>query len=583
MAQRSYSSAVEEIKSRCNIVDVVSPLVPLKRSGVNYSGCCPFHKEKTPSFFVNDQRQTYHCFGCGAHGDVIKFIQNYYSLSFQEAVERLANQYGIEIDTVYSQQGKKREPYYELNRQAAIYFYKNLKRIPNPGADYVKKRDISEETVKAFGIGYAEDGWRGLTEHMLSIGASESELLELGLCSEKNGRVYDKYRSRLIFPIKNTQNKVIGFGGRIIGNGEPKYLNSSDSLVFQKKYNLYGLNLTRQEIQKEGFSLVVEGYMDLISLYQHGVRNVVATLGTALTPEQAKLLSRYTHQVVLCYDADAAGIKAALRGVDVLRTAGLDVKVLHVDDGKDPDEYIKKHGKDEFLNLVRTKALPDVEYKMSLIARKYDVRKTEESIKFFRAAAGVLRTLPPVEAEIYIKNISSKYGMSEGALRAEVNGTGLETSPPQQRPPAPQEEAAARTSEEPSTNLERLLIRLILVNSDYYQRLRDYPEAVRSSLGIGIMNAYESLYKEGEPFDIEQVRNALDQDELDYFERIYRETLVGEDDGKAFSDCLKAMDRDRRDKRRNELQDALSMADDTVDPGVIRSMMKELQELNRMS
>ncbi len=583
MAQKSYSSAIDEIKSRCNIVDVISPVVPLKRTGANWKGCCPFHKEKTPSFVVSEQRQSYHCFGCGVHGDVITFTEKYYNLEFPEAVEKLAAQYGIQIDTVYSQQGKKRDPYYELNRQAARYFYINLRTGNNPGQEYAfGKRKLTEETAKTFGIGYASDGWTGMTDALMKAGATKDMLLELGLssASQKSGRIYDKYRSRLIFPIINTQGKVIGFGGRIIGDGEPKYLNSQESLVFQKKNNLYGLNVTRQEIQKEGYAIVVEGYMDMVSLYQGGVKNAVATLGTALTPEQAKLLSRYTHSVVLCYDADAAGIKAAIRGIDVLRGAGVEVKVLHVDDGKDPDEYIQKHGRDEFINLVKNKSLPDVEYKMALIARKYDVRKTDESIKFFRAAARVLKELSPVEADVYIKIISSKYRISEGALRDEISG--IAQKEPDIKPVPPrQEELESDRPEAPPSILERTLLRLMMIKSDYFIRLKDYPGAVTTSLGIGILNAFESLYREGEDFDIEAVRNALDYDELDYFNHIMQEVQPGEDDEKAFSECIRTLNSRRIDARIEEIKDILTMSDESTDPELVNRLTLELQELSR--
>ena len=583
MAQKSYSSAIDEIKSRCNIVDVISPVVPLKRTGANWKGCCPFHKEKTPSFVVSEQRQSYHCFGCGVGGDVITFTEKYYNLDFPEAVEKLANQYGIQIDTVYSQQGKKRDPYYELNRQAARYFYINLRTGKNPGQEYAfGKRKLTEETVKTFGIGYASDTWTGMTDALMKAGATRDMLLELGLssASQKSGRIYDKYRSRLIFPIINTQGKIIGFGGRIIGDGEPKYLNSQESLVFQKKNNLYGLNVTRQEIQKEGYAIVVEGYMDMVSLYQGGVKNAVATLGTALTPEQAKLLSRYTHSVVLCYDADAAGIKAAIRGIDVLRGAGVEVKVLHVDDGKDPDEYIQKHGRDEFINLVKNKALPDVEYKMVLIARKYDVRKTDESIKFFRAAARVLKELSPVEADVYIKIISSKYRISEGALRDEINSM-AQKAPDIKPVPPRQEELESNKPEEPPSILERTLIRLMMIKSDYFIRLKDYPGAVSSSLGIGILNAFETEYKEGEDFDIDAVRNALDYDELEYFNRIMQEVQPGEDDEKAFSECISTLNSRRTEARIEEIKDILTMSDESTDPELVNQLTLELQRLSR--
>ena len=371
MAVTSLISAAEEIRSRCNIVDVVSPLVSIKRAGSNYKCCCLFHKEKTPSFVVSEQKQIFTCFGCGKSGDVIKFIQEYYNLNFPEAVRRLAAQYGIEIDDSYERQSKKKDGYYAINKTAARFFFDAFTKHANPGYDYMKGRGIQPETIAKFGIGYADEGWQTLSDYMLAQGTQAELLTELGLSSRssKDGRLYDKFRGRVMFPIFNTMGKVIGFGGRTIIGDAAKYLNSQESFVFEKKRNLYGLNLSKTEIQEQGYAILVEGYMDVVGLYQGGVRNVCAALGTALTPEQAQLLKRYTKKAVLCLDSDAAGIKAAIRGCDVLRAAGLDVRVMHVDDGKDPDEYIKKHGADEFRALLDKTAETDIDFKIGLIDR----------------------------------------------------------------------------------------------------------------------------------------------------------------------------------------------------------------------
>ncbi|MBR3718544.1 MAG: DNA primase, partial [Firmicutes bacterium] len=316
MAVTSLISAAEEIRSRCNIVDVVSPLVSVKRAGSNYKGCCPFHKEKTPSFVVSETKQIFTCFGCGKSGDVIKFIQEYYNLSFPEAVRRLAAQYGIEIDDSYERQSKKKEGYYTVNSAAARFFFNAFTQKANPGYDYMKGRGIQPQTITKFGIGYADTEWRSLSDYLLGQKIDAEILTELGLSSRssKDGKLYDKFRGRVMFPIFNTMGKVIGFGGRTIIGDDAKYLNSQESFIFEKKRNLYGLNLSKTEIQEQGYAILVEGYMDVVGLYQGGIRNVCAALGTALTPEQAQLLKRYTKKVVLCLDSDAAGIKAAIRG-----------------------------------------------------------------------------------------------------------------------------------------------------------------------------------------------------------------------------------------------------------------------------
>ena len=320
--------AIEELKNQIDIVDVIGRSVELKRAGANYKGLCPFHNEKTPSFIVSPQKQIFTCFGgCGASGDVVTFVKRYYNLDFNEAVEKLADEYGIEIQK--NSHKDDREKYYEVNREAARLFYRNLTEKKNPGYTYMQRRGIQDSTIKKFGLGYAEDSWNNLYDDFKKKGTDEKILIELGLISKKGDRCYDKFRNRVIFPIINTAGKVIGFGGRALDNeAMPKYLNSPENKVFQKKNNLYALNSTRQDIGKEGSAIIVEGYMDAISLYQNGVRNVAASLGTALTENQAKLINRYTKNVILSYDADAAGQKAALRGIEVLRGENCKVKAI---------------------------------------------------------------------------------------------------------------------------------------------------------------------------------------------------------------------------------------------------------------
>ncbi|MFR8518618.1 MAG: DNA primase, partial [Emergencia timonensis] len=323
------NSTIENLKNQINIIDVVGRVVPLKRAGSNYKGVCPFHNEKTPSFVVSEQKQIFTCFGCGATGDAIEFAKRYYNLDFSEAVEKLAGEYGISLEknTFHD----NREIYYKVNKLAANFFYKAFTEKANKGYAYMKRRDISPAILKKFGIGYADAQWDSLYKYLLSQGVDKKIMLELGLVSESKGKYYDKFRNRVIFPIINTSGKVIGFGGRAIdAEDNPKYLNSAESKIFQKKYNLYGLNISRQSVGKEGFIILVEGYMDTIALYQSGIENVAASLGTALTENQAKLIKRYTKDVILSYDADGAGRAAALRGLDILRKEECKVKVLHV-------------------------------------------------------------------------------------------------------------------------------------------------------------------------------------------------------------------------------------------------------------
>ncbi|MFR9144560.1 MAG: DNA primase, partial [Lentihominibacter sp.] len=317
MNTNNHVNIVDEIKSRCNIVDVIGRVVPLKKAGSNYKGVCPFHNEKTPSFIVSESKQIFTCFGCGATGDLLEFVKRYYNLDFRGSVEMLAKEYGISLEGAF-RSNKDKDELYEINRQAARFFFKALRQQANLGYTYMKRRGISEEILNKFGIGYADEKWDSLYGFLRGKGISEEKMLDLGLISKSNGRYFDKFRNRVIFPIINTGGKVIGFGGRIIGEGEPKYLNSQESNIFKKKYNLYGLNLAGGDVRKEDSIILVEGYMDVVSLYQNGVRNVSASLGTALTENQARLIKRYTKNVILSYDADNAGQSAAMRGLDIL-------------------------------------------------------------------------------------------------------------------------------------------------------------------------------------------------------------------------------------------------------------------------
>lgn len=584
MAVTSLISAAEEIRSRSNIVDVVGSLVSLKRAGSNYKACCPFHKEKTPSFVVSETKQIFTCFGCGKSGDVIKFIQEYYNLSFPEAVRRLAAQYGIEIDDAYEKQSKRKEGYYAINRTAARFFFDSFTKKANAGYDYMRGRGIQPETVKKFGIGYADDGWQTLSDYMIAQGTPAELLTELGLSkkSAKNDKLYDKFRSRVMFPIFNTMGKIVGFGGRTIVDDPAKYINSDESFIFEKKRNLYGLNLTKTEIQEQGYAIVVEGYMDVIGLFQGGVRNVCAALGTALTPEQSNLLKRYTKKAVLCLDSDAPGINAALRGCDVLRAAGLEVRVMHVDDGKDPDEYIKKHGADEFRSLLEKTSQTDIDFKIGLIAQKYDMNDLSQALRFLKESADVLRPLSPVEADLYIPKVAKMGGISEGALRKEIESPSrtAKTPPPARRNETEETDAKRRKGPDESRLMtERMVLKLSLQRSDFWPELKEFPEAFVTDEGDRIAQVLTDLYHENNDFDLKAVRERLDEGSLAYLDHILDEIVTG-DEQEAFQDCLKKLQRRRDRLRMQEIMDILSIAEGG-DEEKLNALMLELAQLQR--
>ncbi len=570
------ANTVDEIKSRCNIVDVIGQVVPLKRAGSNFKGRCPFHNEKTPSFVVSESKQIFTCFGCGATGDVFAFVQKYYQLDFMQAVEKLAKEYGIEVDRSFRKDEHKDEAY-NINREAAKFFFKAFREKANPGYTYMINRGISHETLNKFGIGYADESWDSLYNHLTGMGFKKEKLLELGLISESKGKCYDKFRNRVMFPIMNTNGKVIGFGGRIIGDGNPKYLNSQESRVFLKKNNLYGLNITRQDIGKENQAILVEGYMDVISLYQSGIRNVSASLGTALTESQAKLLKRYTQNIVLSYDADQAGINAALRGIDILHKENCKVKVLHVTDGKDPDEFVKKNGKIAFKKLIDD-ALPYADYKFSILRKNIDISKTEGRVEFLKKAAAVLRELSPVEADIYIRKLASETKISEGAIRLEVNGNNSENIVSERK---------FSEEQEPEKNidismLEKNIIKLAIMRSDYYRELITYKDIVfKSGTGHRIFSTIGDVFTDGEEIDINRLADQLESQDGAVLSDIMENVYIS-DDMQLFKDCIDTIKSKELVRKEKELIMRLSMADEEENVDSIRELTEELMNIQKL-
>lgn len=570
------ANTVDEIKSRCNIVDVIGQVVPLKRAGSNFKGRCPFHNEKTPSFVVSETKQIFTCFGCGATGDVFAFVQKYYQLDFMQAVEKLAKEYGIEVERSFHKDENKEEAY-KINREAAKFFFKAFREKANPGYTYMINRGISHEILNKFGIGYADESWDSLYQHLTGMGFKKEKLLELGLISESKGKYYDKFRNRVMFPIMNTNGKVIGFGGRIIGDGNPKYLNSQESRVFLKKNNLYGLNITRQDIGKENQAILVEGYMDVISLYQSGIRNVSASLGTALTESQAKLLKRYTQNIVLSYDADQAGINAALRGIDILHNENCKVKVLHVTDGKDPDEFVKKNGKLAFKKLIDD-ALPFADYKFSILRKNIDISKTEGRVEFLKKAAAVLRELSPVEADIYIKKLAQETKISEGAIRLEVNGNNSENKIPERK----NTETSDIGKYKDISMIEKNIIKLVVQNSNYYKEFITYKDIVfKSETGLKIFNTIAEIFNDGEDIDINKLADQLETSESTLLSDIMENVKVSEEK-QLFKDCIDTIKSKELVRKEKELIMRLSMADEEENFDSIRKLTEELMNIQKL-
>lgn len=408
---------IQKIKDNNDIVDIISETVRLKRAGKYYTGLCPFHHEKTPSFTVTPDKQIYKCFGCGEGGNVISFIMKIKNLDFHEAVKFLADRANIELESETPKSIKIREinaKLYKINVEAARYFYGKLRRNKH-ALVYFKGRGILDSTLTKFGLGYAVDSWNELLYYLKSKGFTELDMLNAGLIikNDKN-KLYDRFRNRVIFPVFDVKGKVIGFGGRVLDDSKPKYLNSPETALFKKGTNLYGLNFAIKDL-KQRLIVIVEGYMDCISLHQYGITNVVASLGTALTVNQAKLLKRYADKIIISYDADLAGQTATLRGLEILRNEGFDIGVLTVPQGKDPDEYIRTNGKEAFLKLIDS-ALPLVDYRIKRAREGIDFNKPEMLANFVKEAAIIINELNPLEKDVYIKKISEDTGIKEQAI-----------------------------------------------------------------------------------------------------------------------------------------------------------------------
>lgn len=428
---RYSDDIIQEVFAKNDIVDYISQYVRLQKRGRDYSGLCPFHHEKSPSFHVSQEKQLFHCFGCGASGNLVQFVMKAENLDFVEALKVLADRVGMilpeQSDAYDKQRNETKQRIYKMNKLAGRFFYDRLTKSTDgrEGLKYFYDRGITPKTITSYGLGYAPDGYDVTINYMRTQGYTDEQIVEAGLAGESNGRIYDRFRGRVMFPIIDLRGNVIGFGGRVMGdkvdrngNKVAKYLNSAQTPVFDKGRNLFSLNFAKNT--KETKMILCEGYMDVISTYQAGVQNIVATLGTALTENQARLLMRYCSEIVICYDSDEAGQKAALRAIDIINEAGGKSRVMRLKGSKDPDEFIKKNGVEAFRMAVE-KALPSTEYKLSLIKGRYNLSSTEGKVKFVGdAAQALVGVQDAVEVDAYVKRVSDETEISRDAIYSEL-------------------------------------------------------------------------------------------------------------------------------------------------------------------
>lgn len=563
---RYSEELIEEIKNSNDIVDVISQYVNLKRSGRNFFGLCPFHKEKSPSFSVSPDKQIFHCFGCGAGGNVIHFISKIENADFKEAIGILANRAGIELPTLNNYEDNKtallKSKVYEINQIAAEFYHQNLyKPTSKIGQEYIKKRKLDNRTLKSFLIGYSGN-FDELYRILKQKGFTEEEILVSSLVNKKDdGKYIDRFRKRVMFPIQDTRNKVIAFGGRVTDDSKPKYINSPENIVYSKGRHLFGLNVAKRGELKN--IIIVEGYMDAISLYQRGITNVVASLGTALTEAQGRLLRRYSERVTIGYDSDGAGQAATLRGLEILQNIGCDVRILQISGAKDPDEYVIKYGPERFLKCVE-QAISLVEFKVKMLKQSLNLDNINDKIKFLNQVAKILSNVTnSIERELYVEKIANEYNVSKEAIYGEVNkliyakNTGEKTL---EKPIVKKEIKKEKQEIDSSTTKRENLIIYLLINypQESYKKIKSvisendmkleenqkilkkmYEEIEKGNINIDILNYFE------------------EQNIIDHISGIMSYDFEISDLNKCIEDVVNTYEKDKLINRRQEILDII--------------------------
>lgn len=563
---RYSDELLDEIKSKNDIVDIVSQYVVLKRAGRNYMGLCPFHKEKSGSFCVSPDKQIFHCFGCGVGGNVFHFISKIENLNFKESVEMLANRAGVELPVSGNFEDDKlaklKSRVYEVNKCAAEFYHENLyKPTAKPGQEYVKKRHLDNKTLKAFKIGYS-GRFNELYTELKSKGFTEEEILASCLVNKNpDGKFIDRFRNRLMFPIFDTHERVIAFGGRVLDDSKPKYINSPEDIVYSKGRHLFAFNIARKYNSRT--IIMVEGYMDAVSLHQRGIHNAVASLGTALTEAQGRLLRRSCEKVIIGYDADGAGQAATLRGLEILQNLGCDIRILQIEGAKDPDEFVVKYGPERFQMYV-DKAISLVEFKVKMLKKSLDLDNVNDKIKFLNEVAKIVAKVEnSMEREVYVDKISLEYKVSKDAIYAEINKLLYANSRTEQKlekKVVPVKNISIQQDEQPvdvkTKRLESLVIYLLINYPDKsFERLKKLIDnnVIKIERNKVIIN---KLYEEHEKGNI-NIENILDlfEDEItvNYLSGIMSSDFEITDVDKCIEDVLVTYRKELLLQRRNEI------------------------------
>ena len=579
---------IEEVRSKNDIVDVISGYVRLQKKGSSYFGLCPFHNEKSPSFSVSRQKQMYYCFGCGAGGNVFTFLMEYENYTFQEALKYLADRAGVELpEEDYSKEARERADtkaiLLEINKLAAQYFYVQLKSEQGKLAmNYLRNRELSDDTIKAFGLGYSNKYGDDLYRYLKSKGYSDTLISKAGLISidEKQG-AYDKFWNRVMFPIMDANSRVIGFGGRVMGDAKPKYLNSPETLIFDKSRNLYGLHRARRT--KKSYFLLCEGYMDVISLHQAGFTNAVASLGTALTPGHASLIKRYVQEVYLTYDSDEAGTKAALRAVPILKDVGIVAKVIRMDPYKDPDEFIKNLGAEAFEERIQ-KAKNGFMFSLEILSKNYDMGSPEGKTEFMREVARRLTTFDEeIERNNYIEAVAGTYHVGYEDLRKLVSKVAIQTglAKPAERARTSQKRKEAK--EDGILTSQKLLLTWLTSDENLFRQIEKYitPEDFTGELYRTVAELLYEQYAEGNVQPAKIMNHFTDEEEhrqvASLFHTRIKELTTVKEQEKALEETILRI-------KNHSIEEATKKLDPTDMQGLQRLMdaKKELQGLKAL-
>jgi DNA primase len=587
---------IEEVRSRNDIVDVVSEYIVLKPSGRGFFALCPFHNEKTASFHVYPEKQIYHCFGCGVGGDVFSFIMSIEGLNFTEAVKYLADRVGISLpETVSPNQAihskDTKDTLYDINREAARYYHRQLfSQKGEQALEYLTSRGVDIKTIRRFGLGYAPAGWKNTKDYLLQLGFKEEELVQSGIIIQKNNKSYDRFRNRVMFPIIHPRGTVIAFGGRVLDDSLPKYLNSSDSPVFNKSSVLFGLNLAKKERPLKNI-IIVEGYMDVITLHQYGFKNAVASLGTSLTQGQASLIRRYTREVFIAYDGDAAGQRATLRGLDILYRAGLKIRVMEFPKGMDPDEVLKKYGS-EYFNKLMNQAVSLIDYKLDHLKNEHDLETVEGRVSYATKAANILITVDNVlERDVHIKRLERLTGFKSELLYQQIDKLLSRNGPKGVKNPSVGNNSHIRRLETQTALLpgyikaEKGLINLMAQNEDIAKEVfkRLTVEQFQVDINKEVAKIIMELLEKGKEINVAAVLSYVkDKEKMEQIAEIFAREMEYDNINKYVQDCIEEIEIYNLQDRRRKLQKQIADMDQhgIADLDEYRSIIQELEDLN---